>query len=98
MEKDGTKRARHYALLAGNTLFLINVTISIFYYNGICGTIFLAFWFFTLPADNGHPDNRMGINNYHPDAALFGIINSKTIDGTDHFTKPTARTSLWKNR
>jgi len=97
MEKYGAKRARHYTLLTGNALFLINVTITIFNYNGVCGTIFPALRFFTLPADNGYPDNRMGINNHHPQTALFGVIYSETVDRAYHFTKPTTRTPLWNN-
>lgn len=94
MEKDGTKRARHYTLLTGNAPFFINLTISIFSYNSICRAIFPALGFFTLFADNGHPDDRMRINDYHPDATLFWIIDSEPVDGTDYLTEPTTRAPL----
>jgi len=97
MEKDGTKRARYYTLLTGNAFFFINVTVSIFTYNSIGGAVFSALGLFTLSADNGHPDDRMGIDNHHPDATLFRIIGSEAVDGTDHLTKLTTRTPLRNN-
>jgi len=97
MEKDGTKWAGDHTLLTGNAFFFINVTVSIFHDDSIGWTILLAFWFFTLSAHNRHPDNRVWINNHHPDAALFGVIGSKSIDRTYYLTKPTARAPLRNN-
>ena len=97
MEKYGAKRARHYTLLTGNALFLINLTITILNHNSISGAILPAFWHLTLSADNRHPDDGMGINNHHPYATLLGIIDSESIDGTDHLAEPTTRAPLRNN-
>jgi hypothetical protein len=98
MEIDGTERAGDYTLMTGNTLFLINFRISIFNGNRISRTIFPAFWYLTLSTDNGHPDDRMGIHNHHPDTALFRIINPEAVDRADHLAKLTAGTLLRHNR
>ena len=98
MKENSTKRARHNTLLTRNAFFLINLTIPLFNNNRIGGTVFPALRLFTLLTDNGHSDDWMGVNNHHTDATLFRIVSSKTIDGTDNFTKLAARTPLGNNR
>jgi hypothetical protein len=98
MKENSPKRARHHTLLARNAFFLINLAVPLFNNDRIGGAVFSALRLFTLLTDNGHSDDRMGINNHHTDATLFRIVNSKTIDGTDHFTKLAARAPLWNNR
>jgi hypothetical protein len=98
MKENSTKGARHHTLLTGNAFFLINLAVPLFNDNRIRGTILPALRLFTLFTDNGHSDDRMGINNHHPDATLFRVVSPKAIDGTDHFTQLTARTPLWNNR
>ena len=98
MKENSTKGARHYTRLTGNAFFLINLAVPLFNDNRIGGTIFSALGFFTLFTDNGHSDDRMGINNHHAYATLFRIVNAKTIDGTVNFTKLAARAPLRNNR
>jgi hypothetical protein len=98
VKENSPKRARHYTLLTRNAFFLINLAVPLLGHNRIGGAVFPALWLFTLLTDNGHSDNRMGVNNHHTDATLFRIVSSKTIDGTDHFTKLAARAPFWNNR
>jgi len=98
VEKNSAKRARHYALLAGNTFFFVNFAISLFGNNRISGAVFPALRVFTLFADYRHSDHRVGIEHHHPYATLLRIIGAKAVDGTDHFTKFTSRAPLWNYR
>ena len=98
MKENSPKRARHHTLLARNAFILIDLAVRLFNNNRIGGTVFPALRLFTLLTDNGHSDDRMGVNNHHTYATLFRIVSSKTIDGTDNFTKPAARAPLGNNR
>jgi hypothetical protein len=98
VEKNCPKRARHHTLLTGNTFVFVNLAISIFRNNGIGRTVFPALWLFALLTDNRHANDRVGVQNHHAYTTLLRIIDSKAVDGADHFTKLTSRAPLWNDR
>ena len=98
MKKDGTKRTGDHALLAGDTLFTVNIIDTVLGRDGSGRTVLHAFGNLALSTDNGHSYDWVRVDHHHADGALLGVVHSETIDGADQFANFTSRTSLWHDR
>jgi hypothetical protein len=98
VKEDGPKRAGDHALLAGDALLTINVIDAILRGDRSSRAVLHALGYLTLPTDNGHPNDRVRIDDHHPDRTLFRVVHSETVNGADQFTNLASGTSLRYNR
>jgi len=94
MKEDGAEGARESTLLTGDTFLFVNVIDPIFGDNGPSRAVLHAFGDLALPADNGHPYDRVGIDHHDPNGTLFRVVYPEALNGTDQFTDLTSRTSF----
>jgi hypothetical protein len=80
MEEDGAKRTRNDTLLAGNTLFAIDIVDAILCRDGSGRAILHAFGYLALPADNRHPYDRVRVDHHDPNRTFFRIVHSETMN------------------
>jgi hypothetical protein len=73
-------------LLAGDALFAVNIVDAVLCRDGSRWTVLHAFGYLALSADNGHPYDRVGVDNHDPNRALFRVIHSEAMNGTDKLT------------
>jgi len=81
-------------LLAGDTLFAIDIVDTILCRDGSCRAVLHAFGYLALPADNRHPYDRMGIDYHDPNRTFFRVVHSETMNGTDELADFASRTSF----
>jgi hypothetical protein len=94
MQEDGAEGARESTLLAGDTFLPINVIDPILGDDGSRRAVLHAFGNLALPADNGHPYDRVRIDHHDPNGTLFRVVYPEALNGTDQFTDLASRTSF----
>lgn len=94
VKEDRSEGTRDDTLLAGDALFLIDVVDAILGHDGSGWAVLHAFGYLALPADDGHPDDGMGVDHHDANGALLGVVHPKALNGTDQFAKLTSGTSF----
>lgn len=98
VEEDGAEGTRDDALLAGDTFFSIDVVDPILCHNRSGRTVLHAFGHLALSANNGHPDDRMGVDDHHPNGALLWIVYSEAMDGAYQLAQLASGASFRNDR
>jgi hypothetical protein len=86
VKENSPKRARDHALLAGDTFFTIDIIDAVLRRDGSRRAVLHAFGYLALSADNGHPYDRVRIDDHHSDGTFFRVVHSETVNGTDQLT------------
>ena len=94
VKEDGTEGTGDHTLLAGDTLFPIDVVDTILHHNGSRWTVLHAFSNLALSANNRHAYDRVRVDHHDPNRTLFGVVYTKAMNGADQFTDLTTGTSF----
>jgi hypothetical protein len=80
VQEDGPKRAGDDALLTGDALLAVDIINTVLRRDGPGRTILHTLGHFALPADNGHPYDRVRVDDHHPDGTFLRVVRSETVD------------------
>ena len=78
--------------MAGDTFFRVDLDYPVFVGNGIGRAVLATFRHAALVADDGHPDNRMGVCHHDANGTLLRVIYLEVLNRAGKLTQPAAGT------